>query len=297
VIDSARNTQSCDFNVTIQDTQLPSITAPPDIVGVECTSSQGASLELGQASASDVCDAEPTISNDAPVVLPIGTTTVAWFADDASGNRNSDYQQVEVVDTTPPGISCPADIVKECTGNHSASVMPDAATGDDICSETVDLTRPGLQSFGLGSNPLTYTATDAQGLESNCTSHVIVEDTTAPHITAVMPSPQTLWPANHEMFNVTVAVSTSDVCDIAEPICRITGVASSEPVESKGDGNTEVDWQWDAGQRGTSLNVLLRAERDGSGSGRVYTVGVACVDEAGNESTDIATVLAPKNNN
>lgn len=296
VIDSARNTASCDFNVIIEDTQLPLITAPADILGEECTSPQGASPELGQASASDVCDAAPVISNDAPPIHAIGTTTVTWSANDASGNRNSVGQRVEVVDTTLPLISCPAEIVRECTGNQSATVTPEAATGEDICSVSVALSRPETQSFGLGVNELVYSATDSQGLVSTCNANVVVQDTTPPEISAVTPSQQILWPPNHEMIPVRATVSAEDVCDVAVPICRITSITSSESVDGKGDGDTDVDWQWDAGQRGTSFDFLLRAEREGSGDGRVYTIGVACEDESGNVTTAQTTVVAPKNN-
>jgi microsomal dipeptidase-like Zn-dependent dipeptidase len=296
VTDGARNTTSCDFSVIITDTELPLITAPADIVGEECTSPQGASPELGQASASDVCDAAPVISNDATPVLSIGTTTVVWSAIDSSGNRNDVDQLVEVVDTTPPSISCPADILQECTGNQSATVTPDVAMGEDLCSESVALSRPGAQSFGLGVSELTYAATDSQGLVSTCNSNVVVQDTTPPAISAVTPSPQVLWPPDHELVSVTATVSTADTCDSAVPVCRITNIASSEPLDGQGDGSTDVDWQWDAGQRGTSFDLLLRAEREGSGTGRVYTIDVACEDEAGNVTTAQSTVLAPKNN-
>ncbi len=295
VIDSARNDASCDFRVTIQDTLLPDIAPPADLAGVECTSAQGASPALGQATATDICDAAPAIDNDAPSVLPVGTNSVTWLATDAGGNSRSAVQRVEVVDTIPPQITCPADIVKECTGNHSATVTPDSATGQDICSDVVTLTRPEEQSFGLGTNELTYVATDRQGLQSSCTSTVVVRDTTPPTITAVVPSPQTLWPPNHELRNVTVEVTSTDTCDNAVPVCRVTGITSSEPADGNGDGNTGTDFQWDAEQTGSPLDIVLRAERDGSGTGRVYTVDIACSDEAGNVTTAQTSVLAPKN--
>jgi hypothetical protein len=297
VIDSARTTQSCEFGVTIEDTRLPNIIPPADIASVECTSPQGASPALGQATASDICDPEPDISNDALPVLPVGTTTVAWFATDDSGNQSSATQLVEVVDTTPPQISCPADVVAECTGNQTATVTPDEATGSDICSEAVALSRPETRAFGLGVNELSYFATDRQGLVSTCTSNVVVRDTTPPVISSVTPSPQILWPPNHEMMNITVAVATTDVCDSDVPVCRITGISSSESDNGTGDGNTEVDFQWDAAQQGTSFGVLLRAEREGSGTGRVYSVDVVCADESGNTTSSRTTVLAPRNNN
>ena len=61
-VDAARNSTACDFGVTIQDTALPALAVPGAITGVECTSPQGAPVELGQATASDLCDTTPTIA-------------------------------------------------------------------------------------------------------------------------------------------------------------------------------------------------------------------------------------------
>jgi len=41
-------------------------------------------------------------------------------------------------------------------------------------------------------------------------------------------------------------------------------------------------------------HVQLRAERSGSGSGRVYTVAVISIDNVGNASSKSATVTVPK---
>ncbi|WP_166264717.1 HYR domain-containing protein [Marinobacter caseinilyticus] len=298
VIDSARNVESCGFNVTVVDTQQPQITSmPADLTGIECTSPQGASPALGQAAAADVCDAAPVISNDATPTIPIGANTVTWSATDASGNSDTAPQLVEVVDTVPPQISCPAAIVRECTGNQSATVTPDAASGSDLCSTTVAFSRPDTQAFGLGLSELSYTATDAQGLFTSCTSTVEIQDTTPPEISAVVPSTEVLWPPNHELMDVVVSVTVNDLCDNALPVCSVTGISSNEHLNTAGDGNTDLDWAWNPDQTGSALNVLLRAEREGSGDGRIYAVEVTCADEAGNTTIAQTTVNAPKNNN
>ena len=191
----------------------------------------------------------------------------------------------------PPQIQCPADIVRECTGNQSATVTPDTATGSDLCLVDVAISNPETRSFGLGSHQLAYTATDSQGLVSSCTSALEVRDTTPPEINAVIPSTAVLWPPDHSMRSVTIAVETMDICDSVAPVCRITRIASSEARDGTGDGNTLDDWSWNPAQSGTSFDLELRAERDGSGTGRTYTVGIECSDESGNLSTSEATGL------
>ena len=103
-------------------------------------------------------------------------------------------------------------------------------------------------------------------------------DVTAPVISSVSANPSTLWAPNHKMNAVTVTTVASDNCGGA-PVCRIVSASSNEPDNGKGDGNTTGDEQI------TGANtLLLRSERSGLGSGRVYTIGVSCTDAAGNVS-------------
>jgi hypothetical protein len=113
-------------------------------------------------------------------------------------------------------------------------------------------------------------------------------DTVAPTIVSVTPSPGILWPPNHQMVPVTLAVNASDNVD-PSPACAITSVSSNEPVSGLGDGDTAPDWQFNP----KSLVVNLRSERAGKGSGRVYTMTVSCSDRSGNTSAKTATVTVP----
>jgi hypothetical protein len=112
-------------------------------------------------------------------------------------------------------------------------------------------------------------------------------DVTAPVITALSASPNVLWPPNHKMVPVTMAVTATDNCTQA-PVCAISGVTSNEPVNGVGDGNTAPDWVVTG-----SNTLLVRAERAGPGSGRTYTVAVTCRDAAGNATTGTTTVVVP----
>ena len=42
------------------------------------------------------------------------------------------------------------------------------------------------------------------------------------------------------------------------------------------------------------LTLNLRAERSKKGTGRIYTITIACVDASGNVSTKTATVTVPR---
>ncbi len=113
-----------------------------------------------------------------------------------------------------------------------------------------------------------------------------VPDVLAPSITGISASRASLWAPNHKLVALTVTVAASDNCS---PVTsRITGVTSNEPVNGLGDGNTEPDWVVMG-----PLTLLLRSERSGRGTGRVYTIAVQATDASGNASTGATTVVVP----
>ena len=128
---------------------------------------------------------------------------------------------------------------------------------------------------------------DDKGASDSCAATVTVEDRTPPVISSVSANPSTLWPPNHQMVPVAVAVAASDNCDAA-PVCKITTVSSNEPVSGTGDGDLAPDWEITG-----NLTVNLRSERSGTGSGRVYTNTIACTDASGNISTKTVAVTVP----
>lgn len=280
----------CQLEVKVVDTQAPQAAAPDDIGGIECESHAGTVVDVGSGGASDVCEANPWLDNDSPALFPYGTTSVTWTASDSSGNAGYDTQLVTVVDTRLPSIRCPERVTAECTGAHSAVATPGSATGSDICDASLDFTQYSSAVFPLGDTDLPYTATDDAGLSASCSGIVSVVDTTPPVIRSVLPTPASLWPPNHKLVNVALAVDAFDVCDagIRAPLCAITDIESSEPEDGQGDGNTWMDWEIIG-----ALSANLRAERRGGGPGRTYTLEVTCADMAGLTTTTTTTVTVP----
>jgi hypothetical protein len=128
VTDPDSKADSCEAMAKVQDTLAPYTQAPDDVTA-ECTSPAGTPVNLGTPIVGDECDANPSVSNDAPPLFPLGTTTVNWIATDADGNQGQDTQSVLVEDTTPPKAFC----------NSPAKITPaDApisftATATDTC--------------------------------------------------------------------------------------------------------------------------------------------------------------------
>ena len=123
----------CSATVTVEDQEPPTITAPGD-VQEECTSPDGTPVDLGMPTGiGDNCDANPTITNDAPAVFPLGTTIVTWTATDDAGNSTTDTQEVTIVDTTPPELSVSVSPDRLWPPNHKYVTISATVVATDIC--------------------------------------------------------------------------------------------------------------------------------------------------------------------
>ena len=218
----------------------------------------------------------------------LGSHTVRLVVTDNYGDTDDDEVIITVEDTTPPTVNCPDDVTVE-QESHAGTVVPLQATATDICDPNPVITSDKLAVYPLGVTTVTFTATDASGNSASCSMTVTVVDTIPPTINSISASPDTLWPPNHKMVEVTVAVDCEDICDSA-PVCQIVNVTSNEPINDLGDGNTEADWEITG-----PYTVNLRAERAGVLTGRVYTIHVECTDVSGNTTTDTVDVTVPHN--
>jgi hypothetical protein len=168
---------------------------------------------------------------------------------------------------------------------------------------TIGTTAQVTHTFGFGGHAVSVMATDTAApigdVSQSDALSITVQDTTPPTISSVSPNDpelSILWPGNHKMNTINFSVSVTDVCD-SQPVCSITSITSNEPIEGLGDGDTSPDWQILAASGPTSLNANLRAERGASGTGRVYTIAVQCVDDFNNASSANAYVSVPLNQN
>jgi uncharacterized protein (TIGR03382 family) len=82
----------------------------------------------------------------------------------------------DLVDTTPPELSCPAPLSFEASSSQGGEVSWPAfeVSGADVTTDR----RPGF--YPLGESTVRVTATDALGQSSSCTFEVVVHDATPP---------------------------------------------------------------------------------------------------------------------
>jgi gliding motility-associated-like protein len=187
VIDGSGNTQTCIFNVIVEDNELPSFTS---CLG----SNQNVNADVGtcdythagtvwDATVSDNCSISSftynltgaTIGNGTSldgVVFNLGTTTVTWSATDDSGNSSTCIYDIIVADSELPQISCVGNI-ESC----DPIVSFPAAIASDNCglagiAQTAGLTSGS--SFNIGTTTITYEAIDASGNANTCSFDIII---------------------------------------------------------------------------------------------------------------------------
>jgi len=309
--DSNGNESTQTQKVIVKDTTAPELSVPADATfgtGPDATSCSTivSDATIGSANATDNCGLQSLTRSGVPAgnVFPVGTTTITYTATDIHGKVTTGSQKVTVLDNTKPILNVPANIIVATAADAtSCTAFVDNArltpTATDNCG--VDLnsfTRTGVpagNNFPVGISQVTYTVKDIHGNLTSGTQTVTVTDATLPVITFTGKT-ITLWSPDHKYQTVKITdliASATDNCDPNVNLSKvvISMVTSDEPENiNSGDGNTFNDIVIAPDCK----SVDLRAERDGSRNGRVYTIYFAVKDSAGNMRTIKATVAVPK---
>jgi MYXO-CTERM domain-containing protein len=168
--DAAGNRATCTFTVSVLDTTAPLI-VPPATVLVEATSADGALVDYPTVTATDlVSTATLAFTPPSGTLLPLGFTTVTVRATDAAGNASQSSFEVNVRDTTPPSVTCPARMEVVATSDAGATVgyglpnVSDAVTA----RPTIHLDPESGSLFPVGETKVTATATDTAGNSGTC---------------------------------------------------------------------------------------------------------------------------------
>lgn len=194
----------------------------------------------------------------------------------------------------PPTARAGADQTVECSGPGVGTVRLDGSASSDPDGDPLSFTWFG--EFGVLSGPVvnaqlslgTHTVrlvvSDGNGASgtTSATLNVTVRDTTAPTLTVALSRTQ-LWPPNHRLVPIDATIAVSDVCS-ASPRVVLDSITSNEP------GTDDIQ---NAAFGTDDRSFLLRAERLGNGTGRVYTVTYRAIDDSGNTTVQHAEVRVP----
>ena len=197
-IDSATHKQIRPF--TVYDTEAPVIsTSDPFPAPLEANSFGGerwaphADMFRATITASDPCSQPLLVGNDAPFLLPLGTTQVTWSALDSGpiGGSNPGIdtvvQTITVEDTRPPILLAPPSRVIE---SSDTATTDDFDVGTAVVFDVADPDPLVTNTIGSGFDPdtrtaITWTATDSTGNSDSKTQWVTVKTpgtNTAPQV-------------------------------------------------------------------------------------------------------------------
>ena len=142
----------------------------------------------------------------------------------------------------------------------------------------------------LGSHTYTLRINDGVNAAVTRDIEVSVTDSTAPTLSPV-PDKSILWPPNHKMVDITIEANASDNTG---GVTLTATVSSNEPDSGLWDGDIGPDWTEPVIDQETGIITLqLRAERDDSGDGRIYTITVTATDVSNNSSNVQLEIIVP----
>lgn len=250
--DTAGNTSTASFTVTVRDTTAPNLTVPGNISGVEATGPGGAIVTYS-ATVTDIADPSPSVTCTpaSGSTFALGTTTVSCTATDHSGNSTNKTFTVTVVDTTAP-VFGPAPAIGPIEGNTLGGAVvgyvKPSATDTVSGAVTVTCTPASGSTFALGTTSVACTASDAKGNQATATFTVAVVDTTPPSLT--VPANITKAATSAAGAIVTYTVTATDVVSgPITPVCAPasgttfpigTTTASCTATDGKGNGITKT---------------------------------------------------------
>ena len=206
---------------------------------------------------------------------------------------------------SPPIAEAGPDQNTECANPNGASVTLDGTGSSDPDDDPLSFAWTGpfgsvagptpTVTIPLGTHAITLTVNDSNGGTDTDEVVIIVEDTTPPEIT-VQADPIVLWPPNHKYHTIDLSQIVTGVADACDANASagdvvVASATSDEPENGQGDGNTTDDIVIG----GDCQSVDLRAERQGGGNGRLYTIHLAVTDASGNEGTASYQVHVPHN--
>ena len=178
--DTANNTASCSFEITVLDSIKPSIVCGTDVQLLTTTGNCSAVYNFPLPNANDNCDSirvEQVVGPVSGSTFPLGTTTVAFVAYDSTGNKSDTCKiNITVIDGEEPILTCPSDVVR-CT--EGIVNFPTASAVDNCTSGLVvnqDSGPTSGSSLTAGSYTVAFSAVDDFGNEGTCTMDIEVYD-------------------------------------------------------------------------------------------------------------------------
>jgi PKD repeat protein len=225
VIDNNGNQSTCTATVTVLDNNAP--TALCQNITVQLDANGNASIIAAQVDNGSGDQCGPVTLNINPSTFDcsnIGANTVTLTVTDQSGNSTTCTATVTIEDNVAPVAIC-HNINVELDAN--GQVVITAAQVDngttDNCSTTssgltFSLSETSFDCSNIGSNIVTFTATDAYGNSSTCTATVNISDTVSPVVVCQNITVDLDANGNATITAAQVDNGSADACGIASMV-------------------------------------------------------------------------------
>jgi len=177
---------------------------------------------VGGMAAVDPDDFAPTVTDacgvatqgwDGPEVFTLGTSLVVFSAADHNANVGTCVTEVRVVDTVAPRITCPAprSLTTPSTGCHVAVDFGLVTAEDDCAGSAVMVVNNAPPMYTVGETVVVYTAIDAAGNATTCSTTVTVVDDVPP-VLVCEPTLEVEAAADRCNWSGTVSATARDNC-------------------------------------------------------------------------------------
>lgn len=265
--DDSGVTGSCEFTVTVQDLDPPTIACISDTMFTTGNSSCNVTAFIPAPIVDDNCGLDSLTYTIAGITttlgltetefsynFSVGATTVTYTIVDQGGLSTSCSFVVNIEDNGDPVLDCPATVnVNPDPGSCDASATVPAPTFSDNCGiDSLTYTVNGVTTtlplgntsftgtFGLGTTTVTYNIYDQNGNSASCDVNVIVTDNTAPTIDC--PSDTTLVLTSGTSVVVgDIAATATDLCGTANLSYNLSGATSIPGPSSTDASGTEFN--------------------------------------------------------
>lgn len=170
--DPSNNQSQCTFTITVNGA-LPAITCPANITA--SASPDACSAIVNYTTPTSCTGATVGCAPASGSAFPVGDTTVTCTATVGESSASCTFT-VTVDDTTPPTITCPADVTAFLDGSATSRPVnyPTPDFGDNCPGASVQCVPASGSTFPLGQTLVACTATDAHQNTSDCTFAVRV---------------------------------------------------------------------------------------------------------------------------
>lgn len=216
--DNCGNTAKITQDISVKDTEPPSITCPSNVNVAANGSTCSQVVTFVPPVVSDNCDPNPTVIGSATsgATFPIGSVIAVFQAIDDSGNSAMCTFRITVTDTTAPKlINCPSDFTLTTpAGACEMKVFWDDPLVVDACDPYPILPQSSIPSGSVlptGHTTVVYTAQDTTGNLMSCSFTITVQENIPP-VLVDCPKDITLYTNNCTATATWTAPQVSDNC-------------------------------------------------------------------------------------